>query len=241
MYPVICQIGPVHVYSYGVMMAVAVIICSLLLSKDAPRAGLKPDQIFDFMFWVVLGGIIGARIFFILLNLSYFLSNPSEIFKVYHGGLAWQGGLMAGIVVSWLYIRRKGWALLPTLDFLAPYIALGQAIGRIGCFLNGCCYGREVAWGIYSPAQDATLHPTQLYDSIGLLIIFFILRRYGWVSQKAGQVFTAYLLLASAQRFVIEFFRADHGILWVGLSIFQVISLLVFVAAVYFNLYIRFR
>ena len=106
-------------------------------------------------------------------------------------------------------------------DLLAPYLALGQAIGRIGCFLNGCCFGREHVKGIYFPVHDAVLHPTQLYLAGGMFIIFVILKRYQKFSEIPGLVFASYLILASCLRFGVEFFRADHEIFLIGLSIFQ--------------------
>ncbi len=157
------------------------------------------------------------------------------------GGLAWQGGLIFGTATAAWLIRKHRLSLWKTIDFFIPYAALGQSIGRIGCFLNGCCYGREVDWGIYFPVHQAHLHPTQLYDALGLFLIFWILKRYTVIRKKDGEVFVLYLLLASAQRFTIEFFRADHTIVFWGLSIFQVVSLAVISCAVYAYLFLKSR
>lgn len=228
MFPVICRIGPVSIYSYGLMLAVAVIVCSLLLSRDAKNFGIHADTVFDLVFWVVVSGLLGARVFFILLNLDFFINNPGEIIMIQNGGLAWQGGLIAGVGVGFGYIRKKNLPLWITLDLAAPYLALGQALGRVGCFLNGCCYGRTVAWGLYFPVHDAHLHPTQLYATAGLLFVFFVLKGFQKFSisagYAAGRVFALYLILASLQRFINEFFRADHTIIFSGLSIFQIMS-----------------
>ena len=178
MHPIICKIGPFTVYSYGVMMAIAVLVCSTLLSKDAKRLKIKPEIIFDLVFWVVLFGILGARVFYVLLNLEYFRQNPLEIVMIQNGGLAWQGGLVFGMLAGFFYIRRHALAFRETLDLIAPYVALGHSIGRIGCFLNGCCYGKEVSWGIYFPLYRAHLHPTQLYESASLFLIFLVLRKF---------------------------------------------------------------
>jgi len=231
MHPLICQIGPVTVYSYGVMMAIAVLVCSMLLIRPARQLGIQADMVFDLSFWIIVSGIIGARIFYILLNLNYFMSYPIEMIKITNGGLAWQGGLAAGLITVLIYSRslykKKQITLLQLLDLLAPYIALGQAIGRIGCFLNGCCYGKPVSWGIYFPVHNAHLHPTQLYSSGALILVFFILKNYRRVAKKPGQVFILYLILASIFRFIIEFFRADHGAVIFGLSIFQIICFII--------------
>ena len=225
MYPIIYKIGPFTIYSFGVMLALAVVVCTFLLSRDMKQAlGISSEKVFDFVFWVVMSGIIGARSFFVFLNFNYFLAHPTELIMVQKGGLAWQGSLLAGFVVSVWYIKKHKWPAGPFLDVVAPYIALGQAIGRIGCFLNGCCYGKPFKWGVYFPVHETVLHPTQLYDSLGLFLIFFILKKYQKILKIPGQVFLLYLFLTSTQRFIIEFFRADHEILG-ALSIFQWICL----------------
>ena len=232
MFPIVCQIGPFTVYSYGVMLAVAVMVCTFLLSRDARALGISSEKIFDFVFWVVLSGIAGARLFFILLNFNYFVNNPWEVVMIQKGGLAWQGSLILGTIAALVYIRKQRLPPASFLDIVAPYAALGQAIGRVGCFLNGCCYGKPLVWGIFFPVHQTKLHPTQLYDSLGLLLIFFVLKKYQRLNKIPGRVFILYLILASLQRFIIEFFRADHEILLFGLSIFQVICLVLVFAAI---------
>jgi len=218
---IIPLIMPVTIYSYGLMLAIAVVVSTLLLAHDAYRSNINPDIIFDLVFWAVIGGIIGARIFYIILNYPFFIKYPGEIIMVQNGGLAWQGGLILGSIVVMLFIKARKLPLSRMLDVLVPYLALGQSIGRVGCFLNGCCYGRPFDGGIYFPVHDATLHPTQLYLSVGYLIIYIILKQYQKFSETPGLVFTSYLILASSLRFGVEFFRADHDILFLGLSIFQ--------------------
>ncbi len=233
MYPTIGHIGPITIYSFGLMLAIAVIVCSFLMSRDARKVGISQETIFDLVFWVILGGIVGARIFFILLNLSDFVADPKQIIMIANGGLAWQGGLVLGCLAGVMYVRKKNLSLSMMVDLAAPYLALGQAIGRIGCFLNGCCYGRSVAWGIYFPVHGQHLHPTQLYDTGMLLGIFFILKYLQKSSTRRGEVFAAYLVLASVERFINEFFRADHTVAAMGLSIFQWVSVAVFLLGGY--------
>ena len=228
MYPIICQVGDFAIYSYGVMMALAVILCSILLSRDATKIGIKSEVIFDFVFWLVLGGIVGARLFFIILNLEYFSVQPLEVLNVRSGGLAWQGGLVFGTIAGLAFIRAKKLPLFITLDLAAPYIALGQAIGRLGCFLNGCCHGKESDWGLFFPIHNAALIPTQLFSAAGLFVIFLVLKKYQTLTHKEGQVFFLYLMLASLKRFIIQFFRDDQTIVVLGLTIFQVICVVVF-------------
>lgn len=233
MFPVICHIGPVPVYSYGLMLALAVFVSSVLLAKDALRLGISRETIYDLVFWVVVCGIIGARVFYVLLNLDFFLRSPVEILMLPKGGLAWQGSFAGGLLAGIVFIRRKKLPLWPLLDMSAPYIALGHAIGRIGCLLNGCCYGKPVIWGLYFPVWEERLIPTQIFMSLGQLVIFLLLR---WristgTGGRDGQIFILYLLLSSVERFGIEFFRADHE-LYCGLSIFQYISMAIFAIAI---------
>lgn len=211
----------VTIYSYGMMVAIAVAVCTSLLVRDARRRDIRADVILDLVFWTVIGGIAGARLFYVVLNYPFFAGHPDEIIMIQKGGLAWQGGLVLGTAAGVLFIRKRKLFLPGMLDLLAPYLALGQSIGRIGCFLNGCCFGKEVAWGVYFPVHGAYLHPTQLYLAGGLFIIFLILKRYQKFSQIPGLVFASYLILASSLRFGVEFFRADHQALFLGLSIYQ--------------------
>lgn len=227
MYPIIYQIGPVSVYSYGLMLAVAAIVCAFLMAKDGAKFGLKPDLIYDLVFWIVLGGIVGARIFYIGLNTAYFFSHPLKIIMIHEGGLAWQGGFAGGLLSGWLFVKKNKLQLPFMLDLAAPYVALGQAIGRIGCFLNGCCYGKHFDHGIYFPLHGDHLYPTQLYDAFGLLLLFFMVqfcKKRTWFS---GKVFILYLYGAATLRFVVEFFRADHEYLFLNLSVYQWVCLLI--------------
>ena len=232
MHPVICQIGPFTVYSYGVSLAAAVIVCAFFLKGEAKKNNLNPQVLMDFLFIVVISGIVGGRLFYVFLNLPHFLQNPGEVFMLHHGGLAWQGGFISGALAAIFVIKKNKMPLLSTVDMVAPYIALGQSIGRIGCFFNGCCYGQEVSWGIYFPVHQARLHPTQIYDSLGLFFIFLVLRKFQSVRKKEGEVFVLYLLLAAFLRFFVEFYRADHEIFLFGLSIFQVVSVGFILAAI---------
>ena len=236
MFPVICQIGPFALYSYGLMLALAVVAASFLAAREVARHGIMRETVYDLAFWVVLWGILGARFFYVLLNVDYFRQFPLEILMLQKGGLAWQGSLGAGIVAGIVFIRRHKLPLWTLLDALAPFLALGHAIGRIGCLLNGCCYGKAVAWGLYFPVWGGRLHPTQIYMALGELVVFLVLRA---LQQRGGQpegrLFVLYLLLSSLERFIVEFFRADHVVLWGGLSLFQYVCVFIMAAAFVVN------
>jgi len=189
---------------------------------------IDPEKVFNLLFYVFLSGIIGCRLFYIALNIPFYLKHPLEIFMLQHGGMAWFGGMAFGTVTAILLIRRYKMDLLNTLDLLAPFIALGQAIGRIGCLLNGCCYGRESQFGLYFKVFDQVLIPTQLYSSLLLLLIFIILRFKQDRRHLPGEIFCVYLFLYSLKRFFIEFLRNDSPRQFLGLTIFQVLSLIMF-------------
>jgi len=176
-----------------------------------------------------------------LLNLDYFLKDPSEIYKLQNGGLAWQGGLIFATATAFFYLKKHRLPVLKFLDIASPYGALGQSIGRIGCFLNGCCYGKPVWWGPYFPVHDARLHPTQIYESVGLLAVFLILKNLNTKKWGEGRVFAVYLMLAAALRFVVQFFRDDHDPIWFGLSIFQWVCIVVFLSAIVFFKYLKHK
>ena len=221
------------------MLALAVIICAFLLSRDAAKVGIAWDISYDFIFLVVLWGIVGARLFYILIMRDYFLSNPLEIVMINRGGLAWQGGLVGGVLAGVWFIKDRNLPLRLLLDISAPYIALGQSIGRVGCFLNGCCYGQPWDKGIFFPVHQAWLHPTQLYETAALLLIFFILKFMQGKFLRPGLLFCFYLWFSAIERFIVEFVRADHDLMWPGLSLTQYVSLAVFAAGI--AVYIRVK
>lgn len=223
------------------MMALAVIACSLLLQRTAKKNHLDPNLLFDLIFWVTIAGIVGSRVFFVILNFAYFAKNPLEIIFLNQGGLAWQGGLILATLAGVGFIWHKKMPLLKTLDLVIPYAALGQALGRVGCFLNGCCQGKEWVHGIYFPVYQARLHPTQLYSAFNLLIIFFILKFFQSHNTINGRVFTWYFILASLERFCVQFLRADYAPFFLGLGIFQIINLIMILLALYGDIYLYRR
>ncbi|MEW6009429.1 MAG: prolipoprotein diacylglyceryl transferase [Candidatus Omnitrophota bacterium] len=245
MHPIICQIGPITIYSYGVMFALACLICLYLLLKEAKKEGIDLNLIYDLFFWIIICAILGARLLYILTNLKFFLSNPSEIFKLHHGGLSWFGGLAFGFLAVVIITKNRHIAFLRIADIFAPFLALGQAIGRIGCFLNGCCYGKptQSIFGIHFPGFLKPLHPTQLYSFLSLFLIFIVLILYKRKAKPAqGKVFFLYLMLCGLERFISEFFRGDTIITPVfNLTLFQVFSLTLILSAGFLYYILRKR
>lgn len=215
MHPIICKIGPFTIYSYGFMLAVAFFVSSALASRQAKRHNINPNLIFNFSFIVFISGIIGARLLYIVENITYYVKHPFEIIMLPQGGLSWFGGLILAMICGAIYLKKKKLSIYKVFDLIAPFVSLGQAIGRIGCLLNGCCFGR-------------TLIPLQIYSSLSLIIIFIILRWLQARPHQEGQIFLLYLLLYSIKRFFIEFWRSDNEIIFLGLTLFQVIGVVVF-------------
>lgn len=228
MQPEICSIGPFVVYSYGVMLVLAFLIAVTLACKEARRQGIDPDFIFNLNFIVFISGIIGARLFYVFENLGYYLKNPLEIIMLSHGGMSWFGGFFLGLASGIVYLKRRKQGVYRTLDLVVPFLALAQSLGRIGCFFNGCCFGKVSSYGIYFSVHEKILIPTQLYSSFLLILIFVILRFIQSRRHKIGFVFYSYIFLYSVKRFVIEFFRADNKPVIFNLTLFQLISIFLF-------------
>ncbi|MDD5130083.1 MAG: prolipoprotein diacylglyceryl transferase [Candidatus Omnitrophica bacterium] len=228
MLPEICHIGSFTVYSYGLMLVLAFFVCAYLSSLQAKKENMDGDQIFNLFFFIFISGIIGSRVFYVLMNFRFYLGHPLEIVMLQHGGMAIFGGLIFGSAAAIIFIKKHKMNLLKTLDLVVPFIALGQAIGRIGCLLNGCCYGRESEFGLYFKVFGQSLIPTQLYSSLLLLLIFIILRLKQEAKHAPGQILCSYLFLYSLKRFFIEFLRNDSPRIFYGLTIFQVLSLAMF-------------
>lgn len=231
MHPIICKIGPFTIYSYGLMLVLAFIISSTLARFQAKRQNINPDLIFNLAFIVFISGIIGARLLYIIENVGYYIKNPIEIIILPHGGLSWFGGLLFGIISGIVYLRKKDLSLYKIFDLVVPFVALAGGIGRIGCLLNGCCFGKVSRFGIYFDVHKSVLTPTQLYSSLALVFIFIILRFLQDRPHREGEIFFTYLLLYSVKRFFIEFWRADNKIIFSGLTLFQIISVVIFVIA----------
>ena len=238
MHPVLFHYGFFKVYTYGFMFSLAVACSLYLILREAGRLGYNKDTVLDLFFVILLSGIVGARALFIFLNLDFYWGNPREIFMLHHGGLAVFGGFISAIISAIIYLKVKRAPFLRMFDLFAPFVALAHSIGRIGCFFNGCCYGLAYAWGIYSPLQNAVLIPAQLIDSFLLLMLFVFLRVLQAKNKTPGRVFAFYLILYSLTRFCVEFIRGDSPRLYLGLTIFQLFSILFFMfgLAVYFKL-----
>lgn len=239
MHPILFHIGSFPVHSYGVMIALAFLFGLWTATLRARREKISGDQIADITLWLMAGGIIGARVAYVTTYWrEEFADQPvSEIFMIQHGGLVYYGGLIGAIAGGAIFIRWKKMPFWKTADVLAPSIALGNVLGRIGCLLNGCCYGRacSLPWAIHFPADHVTggapVHPTEIYDAVlnfgTYLFLAWLFRR----KKFDGQVFATYLLCYAVTRSFVEYFRGDYSDLHYhfGLTPAQWISVPIFV------------
>lgn len=235
MHPILFKIGPFELYTYGALLAIAFLTAIYLAARQAEREGLNPEFASDMGIVIIISSVLGARLFYILFyDLQYTLNNPSELLKLRQTGLVFYGGLIFAVVAGLTYARMKKVPLTVVLDIGAPSIAIGQAIGRIGCLMSGCCYGREtqVPWAVALPHLGHPSHPTQLYESLTMLAIFLGLIWFRKRKTRNGQVAWLYLVMYASARFVIEFFRGDNPKILMGLTISQVISIVALIAAI---------
>ena len=246
--------GPFTLHTYGFLLAVAFLLGLWVASRQAKRAGLDAGKITDMAVWVLIAGLVGAKLLLVGVEWRYFARNPRDAFSIFQSGGVFYGGLGAGVLVAWLLARRNRLPAWRTADVLAPGVAIGQAVGRLGCFAAGCCWGKatSVPWAVtftdvYAARAvgtpiDTPVHPSQLYESAAVFLIFLFLL---WLAPRKrfhGQVTLAYVALYSAARFVLEFWRGDaeRGT-WFGnqVSTSQLIALALLVAVAIALPYVR--
>jgi phosphatidylglycerol:prolipoprotein diacylglycerol transferase len=245
MYPKLVEFGMINVYSYGVVVAVAYLLALQLAISRGRKRGLNPTRLMDLSLWAFVGGLVGARLLLLLVNIDSFLYAPERLWALARSAGVFYGGFLLAVVLAVWYMRRHTMPVWTTCDAFAPPIALGQAVGRLGCLLAGCCYGQptDLPFAIQFTSTLAAdtagtplyvnLHPTQLYEAAAVFFVFcflLIIERRG--HSFAGRSFLLYLLAYSIARFFIEFFRGDpRGDVFGVVSTSQFISLLLFFAA----------
>jgi len=232
MYPILLEIGPIRIASYGTMIAIGFILAILMAEKRAEKKGLDKDRIFWLGMACIVFGFIGAKLMFYIVEIEYYLEDLSRLLD-FNAGFVVYGGIIIGIIAGWVYCKVNKLEFGRYFDIVMPSVALAQAFGRIGCFLAGCCYGRETdsAIGIAFHNSDfapngVKMIPTQLFSSAALFILVAILVKFAANSHRRPyKVAGLYMILYSIGRFIIEFFRGDdRGAVGV-LSTSQFISL----------------
>jgi phosphatidylglycerol:prolipoprotein diacylglycerol transferase len=252
----------VKVFGYGLMLFFAFIGSMYIAAGRARREKIDPELVYDMALYVFVGGLIGARGFYVLQYWGDRVHSFWEIFEIWKGGIVLYGSILGGTMGFLLYRWQRPFPLLPTLDVIAPSLAFGIAVGRIGCFLNGCCYGdacslpwavrfprqsppwiSELARSQISPTSDYSLwlHPTQLYSTIDGLVLFMLLTAFYPLRKRDGQVMGLLLLTYPVTRFLIEQLRNDEGIFAVGMTISQLISVGLFAFGVAYWIFVSRR
>jgi phosphatidylglycerol:prolipoprotein diacylglycerol transferase len=242
MHPILFQVGSFPIYTYGVLVASGVLLAIWYARRQAPRAGLDPDRVWNLGIYGILSALVGAKIWLVLTAWDYYAANPRQVFSIetFQSGGTFYGGVVGGMLTIGLYTYFQKMPLLPVLDTFTAVVPLGHAIGRLGCFAAGCCYGKPTTmpWGVTFTNPEAArlagtplgvrLHPTQLYEAGVETINLFILIWIGSRQKFRGQILGTYMLLYGFERGVIEFFRGDPGrtlLFHDSVSLMQIVSI----------------
>ena len=240
MYPILLQFGNFEIRSYGLIVALSFFLGLWISTREARRKGIDPQLIQDFALYALVGGILGARIYFVLFSdPAFFLKNPWQIFVVWRGGIGVIGSLLGGSLAALWYCRKKNLSFWRLADTLAPGIALAQAVGVLACFLNGDSYGKptDLPWAItYTDPRSLAplnipLHPIEIYEIVNYFLVFLLVRQTRKQYKTDGFAFLAYLAGYGAARFSVEFFRGNPAIFAWGIPAAQVFSVALILAS----------
>ena len=255
MYPVLFRIGDFTVTSFGLMMFLSFVVGAWVLAKQFGKRGLDPELAWDMLLWIAVGGILGAKLYYIGLHLDDLAADPVRELTS-RGGLVWYGGFIGGVAAFYWQVRKRNLPLAKTFDATAPALAIAYAIGRLGCFLVGDDYGRPTdSWvGVAFPegfppstagyfrsigteiaaeipdSAVLAVHPTQLYEIAAALVMFAILWRLSG-KLRPGRLFAVYMVMYAVERFLIEFVRAKTDLALLGLTTSQIASILLVIGA----------
>ena len=264
MHPKLFSIGKLTLHSYGLMLAISFIIAIWITVLRARKRGINPDDMMDLSLWIMIFAIIGSRAFYILYHIPEYIKAPQRIFIIWEGGLVLLGGFIFSSLATIVFCWRKKIALWVIADSVAPSIGLAEFITRIGCFLNGCCFGRptNMSWGMIFPNGSSTgvysaageychsiamhgsnapihIHPTQLYMAAYGLIIFLTLIYIERFKKFHGFLFFMLIILMSIARIIVDFFRYyDENIIFLGLRQNQHISVVLIIIAIASMIYL---
>jgi phosphatidylglycerol:prolipoprotein diacylglycerol transferase len=251
-YPILFSVGPLTIYSYGVLLAAAYLLGLWMAVGRARAAGLDGNRVLDLGIWVIIAALVGAKALLFVVDFEHFTSSWAEFTTLLRSGGVFYGGLIAAVLVCIYQLRKHRLPLWQSGDLFAPGIALGYMVGRLGCLMAGCCYGRptDVAWAVTftDPAANfnvgtplnTPLHPTQVYEALAGLLMFVALlvleRRW---RHYPGRTFWTFVLMYSFLRFFIEFYRGDdRGLVFETVSTSQAISIVLAPLAVFMLWYL---
>jgi phosphatidylglycerol---prolipoprotein diacylglyceryl transferase len=241
MHPILFHVGPLTIYSYGVLVAAGVLIGLWYARRQAPHAGLNPDLVWNLGIYMILVALLLAKVWLVVASWDYYIAHPAEIFSLqtFQSGGTFYGGILGAVLTIILYTHFQKMPLLPVLDTIGAAVPLGHVVGRLGCFAAGCCYGKPTSlpWSVTFTNEAAEriagtplgvhLHPTQLYEAAVEMLNFIFLVWLGRRQTFKGQIIGTYFLLYGFERGTIEFFRGDPGrtMLFHGaISLMQIVS-----------------
>lgn len=209
------EIFGLKIRSYGLMIAIGIIVASALLIRKAKKKGYDEDSLLNLIIFSVIGGILGGKLLFIITEFKDILEDPSILMNFGYGFVIY-GAIIGGALTIYLYCKKKGWSALELLDMTIPGVAIAQGFGRIGCFLAGCCYGAETSLPIGVVFPEGSLapsgihvHPTQIYSSLFDFALGAFLLYYSKKERQSGKIVGSYLIIYSIGRFLVEFLRND--------------------------------
>jgi len=216
-HPVLFHIGSLAVSSYGALLALSFMVGIYLAQARAPRHGIDPQRLFEVYLVIVLAALVGSRVLFVVEHVSQYAAEPSRLLRLRQGGLSMYGGVLFAALGAAVYCKRASVPFANLADACAPSLALGEAITRIGCFLNGCCFGKPSTLPlamVFPPQSNAgqvfagvAIHPTQLYASFAHLAIFAVLLAAGRTARRPGYLIGLFLVLHAVARLSVEMLR----------------------------------
>lgn len=217
MYPILLQLGDFSIKTYGFFIAVGFLLGIAFAVREARRISYDPQIILDMSFYMIVGAIVGSRLFYVITHMSYYRHNVLDIFKVWEGGLTFFGGFILAVAACVWMVKKHQLSTWRTFDLFAPSLAIGVFFGRLGCFSAGCCYGKECSlpWAVTFTNPDSLarlnvpLHPTQLYCAAGAVVTFLILLAFKNRKSFDGQLALIWIFCYSCFRLIEELFRGD--------------------------------
>jgi phosphatidylglycerol:prolipoprotein diacylglycerol transferase len=242
--------GGLKVFGYGAMLVVAFVSSTWLACWRARRERLDPEVIADMSFWVFLFGLIGARLFYCVEYWGEEIKTLWDVIQYWKGGVVYYGGIVGGVAAFFFYWKLRPFPVRAYMDVVAPSIAVGTLFGRLGCFLNGCCFGDlcRLPWGVAFPVNSPPwlqhrhlgligsnalyslpVHPTQVYSAIDAFVILLLLTAYYPLRRRDGEVIGVLMLAYPVSRFLIEYLRNDESAVYAGMTISQTISVVLLV------------
>jgi len=239
MYPHLIDLGPVRIYTYGFFLALGFVAAIYVAGREARRLGVPSGRFYDLCFFGILAALVGSRLLYVILEYPKFLADPLQVFALWKGGLVFHGGVIVAVLVVFWYMRRHALPVASTFDALGYGMPIGQALGRVGCFMAGCCYGSpsNLPWAVIFTHPESlcdqkgiALHPSQLYEAVLALGIFGVLYWLKTRKRFEGQLVLSYFCLAGLARFGVEFVRSPfdyRGPEYWGLPLTQIVALVV--------------